>query len=1197
MKLQAFKYPLSRALFALLWMVTLAPWALAQSGSKILEIDDPLTNSRTLGSQHGGVLTSAGWVTQTAFDHIQYTIPTCPAGEIQFDIRGIYASATVFPNIEYDKYGNVVEGGNNVHYNFFSMWDEDLDNSWYGNVQWHNPYKCLMHIYGYTPGDEYKWKRMKLRLNVAAFNGGYDDDPHAFEDPAVGPFEWDKNHTYHHRLVWGEGHMRWYMDEKLLKDWDYSTFGADYAPPDHRIRIGSGLMSRSGGYQVPIDVTISNFRFYRYKDITPPEVVKLDPQEDPAGVAMDSDILVHFSEPMNASATQSAFSISPAVTGTFSWVGNALYLKSSSLLQANTTYTVQVTTAAKDNAGNALQSPFTGRFTTRSLTPAAVGKYEAVDITLVAPGLGSTNRYRDVQLKGEFKGPSKTLTIEGFWDGGDIFKVRIAPTEVGTWSYRITSSVSALNAAGSFQCVESGSKGFVRRNPARPYTFMYDDGTPWQWRGDTSWRGYTSLLPYDSRWQEYINLRASQGYTAMQSIVVSYINGNGFWKNEGGTCFAEYADGKNYDQLNPAYFHWIDKRIDYALSKEIVPVMFFTWAQEYALFSEAQFDKFCRYLVARYAAKNVIFVICGEYEEIVDDFSRPTSEYERWGKLIYDSDPYDHPITLHPSGRGTSAEFAGQSWFGFIMQQTPYYVTDMRRDRTRNLPVVNGEPRYFYPADYGNGPNDPSRVALWEIAANGGYYTAGFYTTYAPDKGGWDPAALPEEQLWAKATNEFLAQMPWSAMDPNHGLISSGNLMAKPGKSYFAYHATGGAVTLNLSGQLGSLQGRWLNPRTGVTSAPFTVQLGGSVTLSPPFSGDWALYVGDLEVGDKVPPLAPQDLAVESSTTRSMLITWTAPAAASDGDLAVKYRLLRDGVELAQVSETRYSDAGLKEATEYLYEVLAIDDAGNQSTTAASSRFRTHVDTEPPYVSRVTAVTADTLIVWFSEPVEPATAANIGNYQILQGIPVLSARTAADLLSARLVTGAHQSGKTYTLVIRGIVDRAATPNRMGPNTARGYIVGNRFDITGLTPADYQWGWLHAGDTYYTDRSLTLVDIPAALQNRLWLKTAHKDRQNSSAAFISFTLPLKSVVYVALDARMAAPPAWLASWTRSGLVIHTTDTVALAVYEKSFAAGPVQLGGNGGSADSRMYVVLVNPDQELLIGKRPLSPGRLQMTSN
>ncbi len=112
--------------------------------NKVLEIDDPLTNSRTVGNQNGGTFTAQGWKTYDHFNYIQYNIPTCPAGEIEFDIQGIYASNEVFNNLSYDKQWQVIPGEENIHHSLFSKWDRDDKNLWYGQTQWHNPYKCIM---------------------------------------------------------------------------------------------------------------------------------------------------------------------------------------------------------------------------------------------------------------------------------------------------------------------------------------------------------------------------------------------------------------------------------------------------------------------------------------------------------------------------------------------------------------------------------------------------------------------------------------------------------------------------------------------------------------------------------------------------------------------------------------------------------------------------------------------------------------------------------------------------------------------------------------------------------------------------------------------------------------------------------------------------------------------------------------------
>ncbi len=1150
--------------FTLIWALA----AGAQTVNKVLELEDSLKGS-TKGTQSGGKLTADGWVTQTAFDFIEYKIPSCSAGEVEFKVKGIHASNEVFPNIGYDRDGKPVPGSDNVHYTLFGMYDRDEDSSWYGSVQWHNPYKTVVHIYGYTAGDLYKWKRMKLRLNVAAFNGGYEDDPHAFEDPMVGPFEWQKDHTYHHRLVWGSGHMLWYLDGVLIKDWDYSSFGVEYAPPDHSLRLGSGLNSRSGGYASPNDLTFTDLKFYRHKDETRPQVSGLEPAAGSSAVAPDADILVYFSEPMDESSTQAAFSITPAVTGSFRWIGSALALEHSALMQPNTAYTVRVEATAKDKSGLTLSAPYTATFTTRGEQLTSVGRYEPFEVTIKAPGAGGSRPYRDASLKGVFKGPTKTIEIEGFWDGEDIWKVRMAPTETGQWSYQITGSNAVFNRSGTFTCTAGTSRGFIRPNPVRPYSFMHDDGTPWLWKGDTNWRGFTSLLPYDGRWKEIVDLRAAQGYTAMQSIVVSYINGLGFWKNEGGTCFVENTDAKDYNQLNPGYFHWIDKRIDYALSKGIVPVILFTWAQEYVNFSPDQWEKYVRYLVARFSSKNVIWVLCGEYNEMPNDYNRPTSEFADWGQMVKKYDPYDHPITLHPTGRTSSAEFGSSAWMDVVMQQTPYFARDIQRDRVHSKPVVNGEPRYMYPDE----DNAESRHGLWEIVTSGGYYTNGFFTTYAPDKGGYDPAAMPEEQRWVTFLNKLMDRLPIAEMEPHPEWTSAGQLLAKPGAEYLAYSRSGGAVTIDLSKVSGSLPVEWLDPRAGVSQSAGTVTGGAKQSFTPPFSGDWALHIGSGLRSDDVAPNAPQALQSTARTMYSITLSWSAPAAAADGDAASSYVISRDGAVQTTVTATTWTDQGLEESSSHTYTVHALDDAGNKSASAAQLTVSTTGDNQAPKVTGVATASGTELTVTFDEKVEAASAQTAANYLITPAVAITAATLSSEGSQVTLTTAAHSPGQAYTLKVSGVKDRARVANTMAAQTLN-YKFEATLQISELSPATYRLAQLAANSAYYTDRDFKLTTIPAVCQGFTWIMTENDDKERSDAHWLSFKANMAVTVMIAYDNGASTRPTWLDGWSDTGAEIGTSDDSPLHLYRRDFPAGEVVLGGNEGTSKTSMYLVLV-----------------------
>ncbi|MBN1466474.1 DUF4038 domain-containing protein [candidate division KSB1 bacterium] len=762
---------------------------LSQSAEWNLEIDDPLTTGSTVGRQGGGIYTEKGWKTETRWDHIQYDIETCSHGKIEFDVQGLYASNQVFPNELY--YQGQLISNEDMHYTLFNMWDRDESDEWYGKTingirQWHNPWKLLLHIFGYVEGDQWKWQHGRFRLNVSAYQGGYDDDPHAFE-LEYGPITWQKEHIYHVRLEWGHGQMSYYIDDQLYQHVDYSSFGTEYAPPYHSMRLGSAESGCKGmEMQVPQQITYANFKFFRQSESSAPFVQDFTPGD------------------------------------------------------------------------NAVERPFTASFSTGSADQRQVEKFGIFELAIVAPGI-SGNKYVDVSLRGVFQGPTQRIEINGFWNGGDVYQVRMMPTEVGTWSYSLSGSHSAFDKSGSFTVTESNRKGHIHVNPDNPYTFIWDDGTPWMWKGETSWRLFTHLYPYESRFKEYIDLRHEQGFNVVQAIVVSYINGDAFWANEGGVAFQLTQSGKDYDRLNPGYFQWLDRRIEYMNSLGMAPVIFFTWAQEFVKFSEAQFAAFCDYMVARFSAYNVFWCLSGEHSEVYDDFGLLPSVWRQHGRHVAATDPYAHPITLHPGGKvRSSAEFGADEWFGFVMQQTPDFHAMIARDRIYSKPVVNGEYAYA-----GWTEDDNSlRTGAWEIFTAGGYATAGFFTTFAPDKGGYDLNANAQQQQEMMVFHEFTQRLQWWSMQPNDALVSTGHCIADPGREYVVYSRNGGSVELNLAAVNGEIDMQWFNPRTGDYSPVSRVTGGATLSLAPPFSGDWVLYVGGSH--DARPPAAPSGLMVIS---------------------------------------------------------------------------------------------------------------------------------------------------------------------------------------------------------------------------------------------------------------------------------------------------------------------------------------------
>jgi hypothetical protein len=104
-------------------------------------------------------------------------------------------------------------------------------------------------------------------------------------------------------------------------------------------------------------------------DITAPEVIDKDPKDKEVDVAIDIDIEVAFSEPMQAVITEEAFSVSPEnsdeiIAGEIDWFGTTLIFTPTSKLESGTTYHINISSDARDLIGNNLVKNYTWSFST-----------------------------------------------------------------------------------------------------------------------------------------------------------------------------------------------------------------------------------------------------------------------------------------------------------------------------------------------------------------------------------------------------------------------------------------------------------------------------------------------------------------------------------------------------------------------------------------------------------------------------------------------------------------------------------------------------------------------------------------------------------------------------------------------------------------------------------------------------------------
>lgn len=196
------------------------------------------------------------------------------------------------------------------------------------------------------------------------------------------------------------------------------------------------------------------------------------------------------------------------------------------------------------------------------------------------------------------------------------------------------------------------------------------------------------------------------------------------------------------------------------------------------------------------------------------------------------------------------------------------------------------------------------------------------------------------------------------------------------------------------------------------------------------------IHQGDSNTSDNTPPFAPQNLRSETQTFKEIYLKWEPPQQAPDGEFAVLYKIFRDGQEIADCYDVKYRDYGLKEATEYRYDIFAIDRAGNKSEKPLSGAFSTLRDEIPPTLEKLQVQSRNEILLKFSEPVSQESAELTGNYQVLPPLAVIGAKRLDDSICVVLQTATIELGRTFQLEVKNVTDLSTAKNRVPAATKR-----------------------------------------------------------------------------------------------------------------------------------------------------------------
>ena len=371
------------------------------------------------------------------------------------------------------------------------------------------------------------------------------------------------------------------------------------------------------------------------------------------------------------------------------------------------------------------------------------------------------NPYTDVIVWIDLSGPGFQKRVFGFWDGGKTFKVRLLATAPGRWTWRSGSEPSDAGLAGksgAFDAVDWTGKekqenplrrGFLQPTPNH-HALQLADGTPFFVQGDTWYSAATNRFRWydDDRerpigptagFKDYVRFRKSQGYNWV-NIIAAFPNwntdglpwhivmsgpdhttvrsawlefGTGSAKNmtnEGGRPFLFPGKVPGYenvfpdvDRINPEYFKYLDRKIDYLNENGFVPFIevsrrdasecwkkYYSWPDSYS--------RFIQYVWSRYQANNT--VLSPIHLDIIQE-SITVSDFMQAINLVlkkFGPPPFGNLLSAN-ANPSTLVNWGENSWV--TLQQTGnkreheyyWYLTEIFRD-PHPQPGLNGEPYY-----------------------------------------------------------------------------------------------------------------------------------------------------------------------------------------------------------------------------------------------------------------------------------------------------------------------------------------------------------------------------------------------------------------------------------------------------------------------------------------------------------------------
>ena len=576
----------------------------------------------------------------------------------------------------------------------------------------------------------------------------------------------------------------------------------------------------------------------------------------------------------------------------------------------------------------------------------SVHVWEKLQITLETQRPYS-NPYTEVEVWIDLTGPGFSRRIFGFWDGANVYRVRALATAPGEWSWVSGSNQEddSLNGVqGRFTAVawteaekeENACRRGMLRATDNGHALQYADSTPCFLLGDTWWSTPTFRYPWhddDERrpigpsmgFKDMVRFRKEQGYNliAILAALPAWANDGrppriwldeaetigvrGAWQqigtesakdmhNEGGRPFFFPGQVPGYedvypdiDRINPAYFQYMDRKIDYLNAQGFTAFIevarrdvslcwknYYAWPESYA--------RYIQYVFSRYQANHC--VLSPIHLDSVH-MSVPSREYINPIQLMIDRlgpPPFGTLLSTNAAG-STLLNFDDASWLGLHQvgnrrdHNVCWHLTEIYQTCDPPKPALNGEPYYAgWPPRLAAKPGSKEDDLYCRAAMYGSFLSGGFAGHIYGADGLWGGDIEPQAQtrMWESIqwrSGVQLQHLRTFAMSegtryrdlmPNAELVTPNKSGPPDGnrgwafcactaeKDLFLLYFEAGCPQATVRSALANqaYAAQWFNPRTGewIDAGVLTADQGCYLALPPfPSDRDWAIKLVLLE--------------------------------------------------------------------------------------------------------------------------------------------------------------------------------------------------------------------------------------------------------------------------------------------------------------------------------------------------------------